>query len=422
MELTFNPKKAMNKEAKNQYMETLREKYFAGSKKEKGAILDEYCCNTKQERKYVSKKFNYKVKLKKKEEYKKRACLYDSRVIAVLIKIWTIFDFPCGQRLIEILETETDNLRALKEIVCSDEIATQLKKMKSATIDRRLNHEKEVLKLKGKYQKKSSFLLSTVPTKTSSEWNRLETGNVQVDFVESCGTSASGQYVNNLSTCDIFSSWWEGEAVMGKGQHGALLGIAGCRERMPFDWKEFHPDNGTNLLNFAVYNYAEKEGLKYSRSRPYHKNDNCFIEQKNSTHIRQVIGYLRYDSEEERDCLNDIYRNELRLYKNFFQPVIKLESKERIGGKIKRKYGRAKTPYRRLIESNQISEEKKAELTAFYQTLNPALIKRTLDKKLDNLFKIYQKKKGLENVNLNKKLSPSLASFSKVPENAVSVS
>lgn len=285
-----------------------------------------------------------------------------------------------------------------------------------------LNHEKEVLKLKGKYQKKSSFLLSTVPVKTSSEWNRLETGNVQVDFVESCGTSASGQYVNNLSTCDIFSSWWEGEAVMGKGQHGALLGIASCRERMPFDWKEFHPDNGTNLLNFAIYAYAEKEGLKYSRSRPYHKNDNCFIEQKNSTHIRQVIGYLRYDSEEERACLNDIYRNELRLYKNFFQPVIKLESKERIGGKIKRKYGRAKTPYRRLIESDQISGEKKAELTAFYQSLNPALIKRTLDKKLDNLFKLYEKKKGIENADLIKKLSPSLASFSKTTENAVSVS
>lgn len=412
----------MNKEAKNQYMETLREKYFAGSKKEKGVILDEYCRNTEQERKYVSKKFNYKVKVKPREEYKKRACLYDAKVIAVLIKIWTIFDYPCGQRLIEILETETEKLRVLKEIICSDEIAKQLKKMKSATIDRRLNHEKEVLKLKGKYQKKSSFLLSTVPVKTSSEWNRLETGNVQVDFVESCGTSASGQYVNNLSTCDIFSSWWEGEAVMGKGQHGALLGIASCRERMPFDWKEFHPDNGTNLLNFAIYAYAEKEGLKYSRSRPYHKNDNCFIEQKNSTHIRQVIGYLRYDSEEERACLNDIYRNELRLYKNFFQPVIKLESKERIGGKIKRKYGRAKTPYRRLIESDQISGEKKAELTAFYQSLNPALIKRTLDKKLDNLFKLYEKKKGIENADLIKKLSPSLASFSKTTENAVSVS
>lgn len=412
----------MDKEAKKQYMDTLREKYFAGSKKEKGEILNEYCRNTKQERKYVSKKFNYKAKIKKKTEYKKRACFYDSHVIAVLVKIWEIFDYPCGQRLIEILETEVDNLRKLKEIVCSDEIALQLKSMKSATIDRRLKHEKETLKLKEKYRKKSSFLLANIPTKTSCEWNRLEAGNVQVDFVESCGTSASGEYVNNLSTCDIFSSWWEGEAVMGKGQQRALAGIGSCRARMPFAWKEFHPDNGTNLLNFAVYAYAEKEGLKYSRSRPYHKNDNCFIEQKNSTHIRQVIGYLRYDSQEELDCLNDIYRNELRLYKNFFQPVIKLIAKERVGGKIKRKYGRAKTPYHRLLESDQISQAEKERLTEIYQKLNPAQLKRVLDEKLANLLRIYQKKTKQTNVNLFKRLSPSMVSFPKMVEKVVSVS
>ena len=371
--------------------------------------------------------------IKRLEELEKEVNLlnvdkrFPTEVASIRSKLKHVSEIPQIEYEIKVLRGKISGKKrkVAKKDPHTENKIKQLKKeitLKSAQCKKFAPLSKEVLKLKGKYQKKSSFLLSTVPTKTSSEWNRLEAGNVQVDFVESCGTSASGQYVNNLSTCDIFSSWWEGEAVMGKGQYGALLGIAGCRERMPFDWKEFHPDNGTNLLNFAVYDYAEKEGLKYSRSRPYHKNDNCFIEQKNSTHIRQVIGYLRYDSEEERDCINDIYRNELRLYKNFFQPVIKLESKERIGGKIKRKYGRAKTPYRRLIESDQISEEKKAELSAFYQTLNPALIKRTLDKKLDNLLKIYQKKKGLENVNLNKKLCPSLASFSKVPENAVSVS
>lgn len=412
----------MNKEAKEQYMDTLRERYFKGSKKEKGKILSEYCRNTKQERKYASKKFNYKVKIKRKEDRKKRICFYENSVITFLVKIWKIFDCPCGQRLEEILETETENLRRLKEIICSDEIAGKLKRMKSATIDRRLNHEKEVLRLKEKYRKKSSFFLSSVPVKTSADFDRKIVGNMQVDFVESCGVSASGEYINNLSICDIFSSWWEGEAVMGKGQQRALLGLDDCRKRMPFAWKEFHPDNGTNLLNFAVYDYAEKEGLKYSRSRPYHKNDNCFIEQKNSTHVRQVIGYLRYDTEEEKECLNNLYRNELRLYKNFFQPVIKLESKERIGGKIKRKYGRAKTPYRRLIESDQISEKEKEELTAIYQTINPAELKRIIDRKLNNLFKIYQKKKNKKNVNLIKKLKPSLMSFSSMIQEKVLVS
>lgn len=412
----------MDKEAKRQYMETLRKRYFKASKKEKGEILNEYCGNTKQERKYVIKKFNYKVKLKTKENRKKRARFYDGRVIAVLIKIWKIFDYPCGQRLEEILETETENLRAWEEIICSDEIAKKLKKMKSATIDRRLDHEKEVLKLKTKYRKKSSFLLSTIPVKTSADFDRNIVGNEQVDFVESCGSSASGEYVNNLSICDIFSSWWEGEAIMGKGQQRALFGLESCRKRTPFMWKEFHPDNGTNLLNYAVYAYAEKENLKFSRSRPYHKNDNCFIEQKNSTHVRQVIGYLRYDTEEELDCLNDLYRNELRLYKNFFQPVIKLKSKERIGGHIKRKYGRAKTPYRRLIESDQISDNEKEKLTTIYQSLNPAELKRKIDKKLDNLYRIYQQKKGRENINLTNKLIPSLASFSTMVRKKVLVS
>lgn len=411
----------MNREARNQYMETLRERYFKASKKEKGEILSEYCRNTKQERKYAIKKFNYKIK--SKETRKPRVRYYDGAVISVLVKIWKIFDCPCGQRLEEILNTETDRLRTLKEITCSDEIAGKLKKMKSATIDRRLNHEKEVLRLKEKYRKKSSFLLSTIPVKTIADFDRNIIGNEQVDFVESCGASASGEYVNNLSMCDIFSSWWEGEAIMGKGHERALQGLDNCRKRTPFSWKEFHPDNGTSLLNFAVYAYAQKQGLGFSRSRPYHKNDNCFIEQKNSTHIRQVIGYLRYDTQEELVCLNDLYRNELRLYKNFFQPVIKLERKERIGGRVKRKYSRAKTPYRRLIESDQISVQEKKKLTAMYQSLNPAELKRIIDKKLDNLSKIYQKKKGRENINLiTNTLNPSLASFSKMVEEEVLVS
>jgi len=407
----------MNSEARKQYMDTLREKYFKAGKKEKGEILNEYCQNTKQERKYAIKKFNYKIK--NKETRKPRACFYDGNVIAILIKIWKIFDCPCGQRLEEILETEIENLRAWKEINCSDEIADKLKKIKSATIDRRLDHEKEVLKLKEKYRKKSSFLLSSIPVKTGADFDRKIVGNEQVDFVESCGASASGEYVNNLSICDIFSAWWEGEAIMGKGQQRALAGLDNCRKRTPFSWKEFHPDNGTNLLNFSVYAYAEKEGLEFSRSRPYHKNDNCFIEQKNSTHIRQVIGYLRYDTEEELYFLNDLYRNELRFYKNFFQPVIKLESKKRIGGHIKRKYGRAKTPYRRLIESDQILDEEKEKLTAIYHSLNPAELKRNIDKKLDNLYKIYHKKKGRENIDSTNKLNPPLASFSLMAQKEV---
>jgi hypothetical protein len=374
------------------------------------------------DRKYIIKKFRYKVKTKSPEMRKKRKCLYGGDVIAVLVEIWEIFDYPCGARLETILVEETERLRIFGEICCSDETASQLKQMKSATIDRRLAHEKEVKKLKAKYKKRSSFLLSSIPVKTASEWDRTEIGNIQVDFVESCGSSASGEYVNNLSCCDIASGWWEGEAVMGKGQQGAKKALERCRERMPFPWIEFHPDNGTNLLNFALYAYAENEGLKYSRSRPYHKNDNCFVEQKNSTHIRQVIGYLRYDTKEEMGILNDLYRNELGLYKNFFQPIIRLKSKERIAGKLKRKYDRAQTPYRRLMESNQISQETKKKLSTLYESLNPAELKRSIDRKLAYLYSAHCKAHTKENVNPSKKLTPSLVSFSKKFQETVSVS
>ena len=405
----------MNIEAKKQYMETLREKYFKANKKEKGLILDEYCRNTGQDRKYAIKKFNYKVKLKDKKDYKKRKQKYDGRIIVQLIEVWGIFDRPCGQRLQPMIKEELQRLREFGEINCSNKTAKQLLDMSSATIDRRLDHEKEVLKLKGKYHKKnSSFLLSTIPTKTSAEFDKNEIGNVQIDFVESCGVSVAGEYVNNLSIVDISSSWWEGEAVMGKGQRNALIALDGIRKKMPFDWIEMHPDNGPNLLNYAMYEYSEKNDIALSRSRAYHKNDNCFIEQKNSTHIRKVIGYFRYDTSKELEILNDLYRNELSDYKNFFQPVIKLKEKVRINGKIHRKYDKPKTPYKRLMESEQISDKKKQELKKKYDSLNPAELKREIDKKLKKLYKVYSKKQGkqyFKKANSFKKLKASMVSF-----------
>lgn len=405
----------MNTEAKKQYMETLREKYFKASKKGKTKILDEYCNNTGEDRKYAIKKFNYKIKLKDKDIKRTRKEKYSGEVIAKLVELWKIFDYPCGQRLKVCIRDELEKLRVFDEIKCSDTIANQLLNISSATIDRRLDHQKEVLKLKGKYKKRnSSFLLSTIPTKTSAEFNKFEIGNVQIDFVESCGVSVAGEYANNLSIVDIATSWWEGYAVVGKGQRRALEGIDIIRKRMPFDWLEMHPDNGPNLLNYSVYEYSKEKGIALSRSRAYHKNDNCFIEQKNSTHIRKVIGYVRYDTEEEVDILNDLYENELSDYKNFFQPVIKLVEKIRVNGKIHRKYDIAKTPYQRVMESDQIDDRIKKKLKKKYESLNPAELKREIDRKLKKLWKVYSKKKGKKYVKISnsfKKLKPSIVSF-----------
>jgi len=163
---------------------------------------------------------------------------------------------------------------------------------------------------------------------------------------------------------------------------------------MPFNWLEMHPDNGPNLLNYAMYEYSQKNGIDLSRSRAYHKNDNCFIEQKNSTHIRKIIGYFRYDTTKELSILNDLYRGALRDYKNFFQPIIKLKEKKRVNGKIHRKYDTPKTPYQRLMESNQIDSKIKLKLKKRYESLNPAELKREIDMKLKELYEVYSKKQG----------------------------
>jgi len=401
----------MNIEARKQYMQTLREKYLKANKEEKGTILDEYCHNTGQERKYVSKKFRYKVRLK--ESRKKKREYYNNLVKPALVDIWKIFDKPCGQRLKTLIKDELDKLRRYREIKCSDEITVKLKKMSSATIDRKLKHEKEVLKLNFKYstKKKDFTLLSQVPVKTSVDLDRTISGNTQMDCVEHCGLSASGEYANSLTTIDILSGWWEGEAFLGKGQERTLIAIDRSRKRSPVNWKEMHPDNGMNLLNWHVYKYAEKEGLKYSRSRPYKKNDNCFVEQKNSTHVRRPFGYLRYDTLEEIDIMNDLYRNDLRLFKNLFQPVMKLKEKVRIKGKIHRKYDEAKTPYRRIMESDQFAQETKDKLREVYENINPAELKRNIDVKIKKLYEVYSKKNGGKVDPATKKLNPSMVSF-----------
>lgn len=383
----------MDLNAKIQYMATLREKYLQANKVGKGLILDEYCSNTGEERKYALKKFNYTIKVK--EERKKRKEYYDNEFKAVLVSVWKIFDCSCGQRLESCLRREIDRLRRMKELKCSDEISEKLKKISSASIDRKLKHEKEVMKMNRKYKKNRSFpLKDEVPVKTSDGLDRTKPVTVQIDFVEHCGSSASGQYINSLSIVDIHSGWWTGTAVMGKGQETALKAIDEILQRFPFLLLEMHPDNGTNLMNYYIYQYAFVKSISLSRSRPYKKNDNCFVEENNSVTIRKNVGYLRHDTEEEMKIITELYRDYLEPYNNFFLPVIKLKNKERINGKIHKKYDKPKTPYERLMESEYISEEKKKELTVIYESLNPAELKREIDKKIKELDKVHDKKKG----------------------------
>lgn len=401
----------MDMYSRNQYLKELRKDYLkTKSKKEKSKLLDEAEKRTKLNRKYLMEKLKPKSNLdKRKEDRKKRKVIYDGYVKDALVKIWRILDYPCGQRLEPLLKNSDliERLRVFKELNCSDEVVLKLKKISFRTIDEKLKHQKEIERIRKKYQKQvHSLLYQKIPVKLSDEWDRSQLGNIQSDLVEHCGQSASGEYINTISNTDIATGWWEGEAIQGRGQIPTLEGLDRARSRFPFSWEEIHSDNGTEYINAHLFRYTQREKLSFSRSRPNKKNDNCFVEQKNWTHVKKYVGYLRYDSLNELKILNDLYRNELRLYKNFFQPVIKLISKERIGGKIQRRYETAKTPYERVMESKEIENDKKEQLKKTYDSLNPAELKRAIDRKLDLLYRAYKEKQGSKGVNITKKLKP----------------
>jgi len=396
----------MDMESKKQYLKSLQIEYVKASKPKKSSLLDEAEQRTGLSRNHITSKLSPKTNWNKaKRSRTTRSRQFSCDLIIHLVKIWDIFDQPCGQRLEPLIRDELTRLRKFGEIDISDEQAVKLIKMCPKTIDLLLRHEKEVRLLGKKYSsRKTSLLYQQIPTKMSDEWDRDLIGQIQVDAVEHCGQSAIGQYINTISHTDISSHWWEGVAVIGKGQQRTLAALKTARNRFPFKWNEIHPDNGTSFINYFIYDYAISEKLDFSRSRPYKKNDNCFVEQKNNQNVRKVFGYLRYDTEKELSILNDLYENDLRLYKNFFQPIMRLEIKTRTKGHIYRKYQEAKTPYQWLMGSPNVTIEIKRSLTAIYEKLNPAMLKRTIDTKLADLVKVYDAKHQImvETVNVKK--------------------
>lgn len=389
----------MNMASKNQYLTTLIKKYggyHLKSKKEKGKLLNEYCRVTGENRKSVVRKIRAGTYIKNstrgKKAKKKRKSNYDSYTVAALIKCWKIFDYASGQRLAPLLEDEVDRLRDLSELKCSEEVAKKLKKISPATIDRKLKREKKIRHLNRKYKRKNNPLLyQKIPVKMSWEQDRSKLGYMQIDLVEHCGYATRGEYINTVSSTDIATSWWDGRAAMGKGRIAVSKAITRQKKESPFKWKGMHTDNGSEFINSHLYAISVKEKLDFSRSRPIKKNDNCYVEQKNWTHVKKYVGYQRYDTEAELKMLNQLYKY-LRLYKNFFQTTMHLKEKIRDGGKIKRRYEKAKTPYKRLMESKEVPAKTKQELTMIYEQSNPAELKRRIDQKIRELHKIYQSK------------------------------
>ena len=391
----------MSMQSRNQYLEALIRKhhgYHTQLRKTKTKLLDEYCATTKQNRKYVIRKLRsgaWVHQLRKEVAPKKRIrnAIYDHAFTHNLIKCWKIFDRPCGQRLQDSLRREVDRLERLGELHCSAPMIEKLKKVSARTIDTKLVLCKERERRKEKRgQGNNPLLYQKIPVKLSDEFDRLVAGNIQADLVEHCGQSAYGDFIYSLSNTDIALGWWEGEAHFSRSMAATVQSVKLARQRFPVPWKEIHSDNDSAFINQQLFEYAQNTRIDFSRSRPYHKNDNCFVEQKNNTHVRRIIGHLRYDTPEELAVIQYLYRGPLRLYKNFFQPVIKLIEKRRVRGHVHRRYDKPTTPYHRALRSPDVSRKTKKELRLIYESLNPAQLHREIEAALKKLKALYAAK------------------------------
>jgi hypothetical protein len=393
----------MDMNAQNQYLDDIKKEYIQAKKQRKSVLLDEVAKRTGLCRKHLIIKLSAETDLRPQKR-KPRACYYDSTLIILLAKIWEIFDCPCGQRLAPLIHTELDRLRTLREINCTDDQALKLKKISPSVIDTKLRHERDARHL-SRHRKSNPLLFQQFPIKVNNELNHDVPGHCQVDYVEHGGQSCAGEYAHTIATVDLFSDWWDAVAIMPKSQSQTHTALDEIKKRSPFIIKELHPDNDRSILNELIARWAQKHRIELSRSRPYKKNDNAHIEQKNRTHVRNMIGYRRYDTRKELIIINELYAL-LRLYKNFFQPIMRLADKRRNGGKVHRTYNKPVTPYKRLLESAAISEEQKTLLIRTYHKLNPADLKRRINLKTMELYNAYELKINKISVPSIKKLKP----------------
>jgi hypothetical protein len=260
--------------------------------------------------------------------------------------------------------------------------------MGSTTIDRLL---KPWRRLGGRRPfsttKPASLLKSSIPIRTFAEWEDSRPGFLETDLVAHCGDSVEGFYLNTLSTVDVATGWSECIAVWGKDQDRVGSAVHQVRQRLPFPLLGLDSDNGVEFINQNLFAYCQREKISFTRSRSYKKNDSCYVEQKNWSVVRRLVGYDRYNSRTALEGLNRIY-GLLRLYINFFQPVMKLVTKTRHGARVHRVYDKAQTPYQRLLGSGVLTEAKKQELAATYHHLNPILLLKQINGNLESLWRL----------------------------------
>jgi hypothetical protein len=322
-----------------------------------------------------------------KRKTKTYKTIYRGEVVQALEQIWEICGQLCSKRLQPYLPEAIKVLERYQEIELSKNTKELLLKISSASIDRCLRP----IRIKSPHglstTKPGSLLKNLIPVHTFTEWHQERPGFMEIDLLAHCGNTTEGQYLNTLTCTDLATGWTDVTAIVHRSQEAVSTASQRMRQRLPFPLLGIDSDNGSEFINDLLYHYCLDAKITFTRSRPYKKNDQAHVEQKNWSVVRHTVGYDRWETELELALLESIY-DDLRLYINFFQPSFKLIAKERIGNKTSKRYDTAKTPYQRVLERKDISLEAKARLMNLYVQLNPAELRRRIDQKTAKLWKI----------------------------------
>ncbi len=382
----------MRGESVKEYAEALGERYRGGCRRTKSEVLDEFVRVTGYHRKTGIRLLGGRERPRNGRRGRRQQYGVEAR--EAVKEIWEVLMRPCSRRLQPHLGEMVEVMTRRGRMALSTEMTRQLSQMSASTIDRLLRPYRRQGGRHGFSTTRPGTLLKReIPIRTFSDWDEACPGFLEVDLVAHCGESTEGFYLTTLTTVDIHTGWVECQGVWGKQEHKVRGAIHEVRKRLPFACKGLDSDNGSEFINRELQRYCLEQQIMFTRSRPYKKNDSAHVEQKNWSVVRRIIGYDRYSTREALEQLQYVH-GLVRLYFNFFQPVMKLVTKHRDGATVRKVYDRARTPYRRVLESPDLSDESRQSLTQLYINLDPVTLRDQINRALDTLWNLTDQRLG----------------------------
>ncbi len=374
----------MSRQGKWEYLQAIHARYRQAARAEKGRTLDEFCRVTGYHRKSALRLLHGPPPGRRPPPRRRRAPSYGTRVIQVLTAIWTAAGYPWSVRLKALLPLWLPWARPRCRLTPA--LEAQLLRLSPRQMDRRLApHRQQVRQRLYGRTKPGTLLTHHIPLRTD-RWEVTVPGFTEVDLVAHSGDSGEGEFVHSLNLTDIHTTWVETRAVLGRGQAGVAAALEEMRQTLPFALRGIDSDNGSEFINAHLLRSCQAQGIQCTRGRPYQKDDNAHVEQKHWTHVRKLMGYVRYGSPAARVAMHALYRNELRLFQNLFLPSVKLVRKVRVGSRVRRVYDRPQTPFERVRACPEADPGKVAPLQALREQLDPFALAEAIDQQLTRLY------------------------------------